>query len=74
MSAGLDRAGFVARDRIVARIASSGADVLAVVAGAGYGKTTLLVEVAEREQRPVAWVTLDVSDDDPTVGTSRASR
>jgi hypothetical protein len=41
MSAGLDRAGFAARDRIVARIASSGADVLAVGAGAGCGKTTL---------------------------------
>jgi ATP/maltotriose-dependent transcriptional regulator MalT len=40
MHGGLDRAHVVARDRIVARIASAGADVLALVAGAGYGKTT----------------------------------
>lgn len=49
------------------RIGDSGADVVAVIAGAGYGKTTLLREMAEHDPRPVVWLSLDVRDDDPAV-------
>ena len=49
------------------RIETSGADVVAVIAGPGYGKTTLLKELAERGSRPVAWLSLDARDDDPAV-------
>ncbi|HSU34848.1 MAG TPA: AAA family ATPase, partial [Propionibacteriaceae bacterium] len=40
--------------------------VVGVTAPAGYGKSTLLAEWAEREDRRVAWVTLDRLDDDPS--------
>jgi len=36
-----------------------------VVAPAGYGKTTLLAQWAERDDRCVAWITLDRRDNDP---------
>jgi hypothetical protein len=41
--------------------------VVGVTAPAGYGKSTLLVEWAAGEDRPVAWVALDRLDDDPAV-------
>jgi LuxR family maltose regulon positive regulatory protein len=46
---------------------TSGAEVVAVIAGPGYGKTTLLAGWAQRDPRPVAWLSLDVGDDDPAV-------
>lgn len=39
--------------------------LVAVVAGPGCGKTTLLAHVAEASGLPVAWVTLDPALDDP---------
>ena len=33
---------------------------------AGFGKTTLLGEFIERYQQPVAWLSLDAADNDPT--------
>ena len=41
--------------------------VVAVTAPAGYGKSTLLAEWAEAEDRAVAWVSLDRFDDDPAI-------
>jgi LuxR family maltose regulon positive regulatory protein len=41
--------------------------VVAITAPAGYGKTTLLAEWAERDPRPFAWVSVDEADDDPVV-------
>ena len=38
-----------------------------VTAPAGYGKSTLLPQWAHSESRPVAWVSLDRFDDDPSV-------
>ena len=35
-----------------------------LVAPAGYGKTTLAAQWAERDRRPFAWLSLDESDDD----------
>jgi LuxR family transcriptional regulator, maltose regulon positive regulatory protein len=40
---------------------------VSVVAPAGYGKTTLIVQWAARDRRPFAWVSLDSSDNDPVV-------
>ncbi|HZK67389.1 MAG TPA: hypothetical protein VFD42_07590 [Chloroflexota bacterium] len=38
-----------------------------VCAGAGYGKTTLLVDFAHEVSFPVCWYTLDEADGDPRV-------
>jgi LuxR family transcriptional regulator, maltose regulon positive regulatory protein len=55
----------VRRTALVRRLADCMAPPLAVlVAPAGYGKTTLLGEWAERDGRPFAWVTVDERDND----------
>lgn len=41
------------------------ARVVKVAAPAGYGKTTLLAQWADRDPRPFAWVSLEHRDDDP---------
>ena len=41
--------------------------VVSIVAPPGYGKTTLLAEWARRADRSVAWLTLDVFDNEPSV-------
>jgi LuxR family transcriptional regulator, maltose regulon positive regulatory protein len=41
--------------------------VVSVTAPAGFGKTTLLVQWVERDQRPVVWISVDDRDNDPTV-------
>ena len=41
--------------------------VVSVVAPAGYGKTTLLSQWAERDRRAFAWVSVDEADNDPKV-------
>jgi LuxR family maltose regulon positive regulatory protein len=38
--------------------------IVSVVAPAGYGKTTLLVQWAERSGQAVAWVSVDEQDND----------
>ena len=61
------RPGAVSRTALVNRLrAGRSARAVAVVAPGGYGKTTLLVQWATRDDRPFAWVTLDRRDDDPT--------
>lgn len=52
------------RPRLLDLLAEPQPDAL-VLAPAGYGKTTLVAQWAERDDRPVAWVTLDETDDDP---------
>jgi LuxR family transcriptional regulator, maltose regulon positive regulatory protein len=62
------RPGIVPRALLVERLlASDTVPVVSVVAPAGYGKTTLLAQWAEREPRPVAWVAVDPRDNDPAV-------
>lgn len=57
----------VSRQRLVNRIDPQRKLTL-VSAPAGFGKTTLLAEwVAAIPARPVAWVSLDRSDNDPAV-------
>lgn len=60
------RAGLVPRDRLVQRLLDArDLPVALIVAPAGYGKTTLLSQWSERDERPFAWVTLDAEDNDP---------
>ena len=62
------RPGIVARPALVDRLRSADdPGVISVVAPAGYGKTTLLAQWAERWQPRVAWVSADQRDNDPAV-------
>src|SRR5262245_8430923 len=62
------RPGTVSRTALVNRLRVTNAEaVTTVVAPAGYGKTTLLAQWAERDSRPFAWVALDERDNDPIV-------
>src|SRR5580693_6632635 len=56
------RPGFVARPRLAGAL--SGGLVL-VCAPAGFGKTALLADWIRSSRRPVAWLSLDVGDNDP---------
>jgi LuxR family maltose regulon positive regulatory protein len=54
------RRGAVRRDRLLRTLMQSSATPLVVVrAPAGYGKTTLLSQWSERDERPFAWMSLD---------------
>jgi LuxR family maltose regulon positive regulatory protein len=62
------RPGVVSRPGLLARLrAARTVPTVAVVAPAGYGKTTLLALWAEDDDRPFAWVSLDAHDNDPIV-------
>ena len=61
------RPGIVRRNLLVDRLRASTASVVSIAAPAGYGKTTLLAEWAERDRRPFAWVSIDEADGDPVV-------
>ncbi len=62
------RPGIVSRDTILEQLENqTGSTVVAVVAPAGYGKTTLLAQWAERRQPRVAWLSADFRDNDPAV-------
>ncbi len=57
----------VSRASTIASGRASDRRVVAVTAPAGYGKSTLLAQWADAEDRRVAWVSLDRLDDDPMV-------
>jgi LuxR family transcriptional regulator, maltose regulon positive regulatory protein len=60
------RPGFVARPRLLQRLAEGTAHELVLVCTpAGFGKTTLLGDWARRSRQPVAWLSLDEGDNDP---------
>ena len=62
------RAGVIPRPQLLARLrAARAVPTVAVVAPAGYGKTTLLALWAEADDRPFAWLSLDPHDNDPIV-------
>ena len=62
------RPGSVRRPALIDRLRNSGSfPVVSVVAPAGYGKTTLLSQWAERNGQAFAWVSLDERDNDPKV-------
>jgi ATP/maltotriose-dependent transcriptional regulator MalT len=56
------RPGFVARPRLAGAL---GGGLALVCAPAGFGKTTLLANWLRSSGRPVAWLSLDVGDNDP---------
>jgi LuxR family transcriptional regulator, maltose regulon positive regulatory protein len=57
----------VRRTSALAKMASSDAKVIAISVAPGYGKTTLLGQWTEDDDRPVAWLSLDRRDNDPVV-------
>src|SRR5262245_23655452 len=58
--------GFLPRQRLLERLVEGAARELTLVcAPAGFGKTSLLGDWARRGQWPVAWLSLDVGDNDP---------
>ena len=60
------RPGFVSRPRLLERLDVGLRGKLTLLsAPAGFGKTTLLGEWIASSKRPVAWVSLDESDNDP---------
>ncbi|MET0490550.1 MAG: LuxR family transcriptional regulator, partial [Acidimicrobiales bacterium] len=62
------RPGIVARAGLVDRLlALDAVPVVCVVAPAGYGKTTLLAQWAQRTASRVGWVSVDERDNDPAV-------
>jgi len=63
------RPKIVLRPRLIERLnegLSSGCKLTLISASAGFGKTTLVSEWLAGCQRPVAWVSLDEGDNDPT--------
>jgi LuxR family maltose regulon positive regulatory protein len=65
----------VRRPRLVSRLRDAvDARVALLVAPAGYGKTTVLTEWASRDERPFAWVSLDMRDNEPMRLLSRITR
>jgi LuxR family transcriptional regulator, maltose regulon positive regulatory protein len=64
----LARPGIVPRTVLLDRLlASHAAPVISVVAPAGYGKTTLLAQWAQRKGPRVGWLSVDQRDNDPAV-------
>jgi LuxR family transcriptional regulator, maltose regulon positive regulatory protein len=62
------RPGTVHRSSLVERLArDDSCPIVSVVAPAGYGKTTLLAQWAERNGQAFAWVSVDEADNDPKV-------
>jgi LuxR family transcriptional regulator, maltose regulon positive regulatory protein len=62
------RPGSVRRASLIDRLTLEvSRPVVSVVAPAGYGKTTLLAQWAERSGQAVAWVSVDEQDNDPKV-------
>jgi LuxR family transcriptional regulator, maltose regulon positive regulatory protein len=61
------RPGIVERSSLIERLRASEVPIVAVVAGAGYGKTTLLGQWAEKDERSFGWVSVDQEDNDPAL-------
>lgn len=60
------RARLLPREALIERLNQSCALPLVLLsAGAGFGKTTLLAAWASQHTHPVAWLTLDLLDNDP---------
>lgn len=62
------RGGLVTRPRLTQRFANTPTHKLTLIsAPAGFGKTTLISCWLTQQNRPVAWVSLDASDNDPVL-------
>lgn len=60
-----DRAGLVVRRDLIERLEHTDADVVSVVAPAGYGKTRTLAQWASARRGGLAWLSLSTADNDP---------
>jgi LuxR family maltose regulon positive regulatory protein len=62
------RRGVLRRERLLRRLVqASDVPLVLLVAPAGYGKTTLLAQWVEGEERPAAWISVRDADNDPGV-------
>jgi len=64
------RSNLVSRPRLLDQLENglaAGREVTLISAPAGFGKTTLLAEWAGRSARPVAWLALEESENDPAL-------
>ena len=62
------RPGTICRSSLIERLTREDPHpVVSVAAPAGYGKTTLLAQWAERSRQAFAWVSVDEADNDPKV-------
>jgi len=62
------RRGSVLRTRLLSLLRNArDCAVVSIVAPPGYGKTTVLAQWASRDPRPVAWVTVNDTHNDPVV-------
>ncbi len=62
------RPGSISRTALINRLrASQSFPLVTLVAPAGSGKTTILAQWADRDDRPFAWVSIDDRDNDPVV-------
>jgi LuxR family maltose regulon positive regulatory protein len=60
------RPGLVSRQRLIQRLNAGSSGLTLVSAPAGFGKTTLVSEWVASCKRPVAWLSLDEGENDPT--------
>jgi LuxR family maltose regulon positive regulatory protein len=64
----VNRPGTIRRSSLIERLARDDArPIVSIVAPAGYGKTTLLSQWAERDGQAFAWVSVDDGDNDAKV-------
>ena len=63
--------GLVERSRLLGQLSDSSARIALVVAPAGFGKTTVLAQWAAIDDRPVGWLLLSESDNDPSALLAR---
>ena len=62
------RTGLLRRVALIDRLtASTDVPIVAVLAPAGYGKSTLLAQWSESDPREFAWLSIDERDNDPSV-------
>jgi LuxR family maltose regulon positive regulatory protein len=59
------RPGIIDRPRLIARLRSTETPFVALIAPAGYGKSTSLAQFVEADARTTAWFSCDTRDDDP---------
>src|SRR4051794_27233652 len=63
----LPRTTAIARTPLLTRLRAQQSRVVTVTAPPGYGKTILAGQWAGRDERPVAWLTVDGHDNDPVL-------
>ncbi len=59
------RPGIIPRSRLVARLARAQTPMVAVIAPAGYGKSTAMSQLGDLGGREIAWLSADARDGDP---------